>query len=351
MAKAFFSKFPKIGYDIDGDGTFLSLTNIVNNVNVNSLYADESTYYTFYEISDGERPDIVSYKLYGDPGYHWTFFIINNEMRNGLSDAWPLSNQQFERMLANEYDQYAAITFLPSSILLTGIGENGLFNLTDLSGKYLPYLRLHNVAGTQKASILKYDNDTLQLVIYDIRQTADNAIISDTTTFVEDSTAFRLVWENPYDPNDVEEADEYAICEELRKEYVLKHIAIYSQFDPFAIIDPDRISAPTPELVAQEVLNQQTIYIFQKQYIPATASLRWTNYRNAASIYYFENGDAEKFSRTAYDMIADPNVITYTFISNYEREELVNEQKRKIRVIRPDRITDFVNEYFEVLNG
>ena len=79
MAQNFFSRFPKIAYDIVGDGSFLSLTNIVNNVNINSLYTNESTYYTFYEIIDGERPDTVSYKLYGNPSYHWTFFIINND--------------------------------------------------------------------------------------------------------------------------------------------------------------------------------------------------------------------------------------------------------------------------------
>lgn len=347
MAQNFFTRFPKIQYNIDGDGTFLTLTNIVNNVNVNSLYANESTYYTFYEILDGERPDTVSYNLYGNPGYHWTLFIINNELRNGLSDAWPMSNQQFERMLVNEYDPYIAISFLPASDTRNGVGASGLFNLLDLSSEYLPFLRLVNAGATEKASILKYDNDTMQLVVSDVRKTSDNSVVLSTESFVNEPSFYRISWDNPYE----EETDEYASCELLRQEFISRHIEIFSEFDPSAIVNPDNVGGDTQEEIDAGILAIESAYVFSKEYVPAPAVFRWDNYRNAAAIYYAEDADGIKLSRTAYDVLSDESIVNPTFISNYEKEELINDQKRKIKVIRPDRIIDFVNEYFTVLNG
>ena len=31
--------------------------------------------YQFYELKDGERPDIVAHRLYGSSKLHWTFFF------------------------------------------------------------------------------------------------------------------------------------------------------------------------------------------------------------------------------------------------------------------------------------
>ena len=33
--------------------------------------------YKTYELVDGERPDVVAAKLYGDSDLHWTFFLVN----------------------------------------------------------------------------------------------------------------------------------------------------------------------------------------------------------------------------------------------------------------------------------
>ena len=42
-------------------------------------FVDEISAYRYFEISNGERPDIVSQRLYNTPNYHWTFFILNDK--------------------------------------------------------------------------------------------------------------------------------------------------------------------------------------------------------------------------------------------------------------------------------
>jgi hypothetical protein len=345
MPQNFFSRFPEIQYNIDRQGSFLTLKNIVKNVNVNALYANENTYYTFHQIADGERPDIVSYKIYGTPNYYWTFFIINDGLREGLNNSWPLSNQQFERMIEQEYDAYSSITFLPASETLNGISTSGLMNLTYFDSKYLPYLRIINAAGTEHARIARYDNATLQLIIYDIRRMSDGSHVLSRDTFINEAFHYKLSWENPHDEGTVE----YDNCVRLKNEFITRVNDVYSEIDMSAIIDPAVLGGDTQEELDAAVLFIKENYVFTKMYLPAPLAFRWSTLRNAASEYYRVIDD-QHLSVSAYDVIVNPSIIQPRFISYYEKEEILNSNKSQIRVIRPDRIQDFVNTYFNVLN-
>ena len=89
----FFSQFPLTDYRINGASSKTSLIDIYRHVDVNETLIDDLTGYRFYNIKDGERPDAVSYELYGTPEYHWSFFVINEKLNN-MND-WPRSyNEQ-----------------------------------------------------------------------------------------------------------------------------------------------------------------------------------------------------------------------------------------------------------------
>ena len=99
---SFFRIFPKVDYDNLGDGVMTKVIDIFRFVKTNQKFTDELALYSYYEIQEGNRPDVVSQLLYGTPEYYWTFFIINEHLRTGLS-SWPLSSQQFERYMGEEY--------------------------------------------------------------------------------------------------------------------------------------------------------------------------------------------------------------------------------------------------------
>lgn len=100
---SFFSKFPKTEYDIFNRGVTDQITNIFRYVHVPIDQLDEVSAYKNYVIKDGARPDQVSLELYGTDRYYWTFFLINDHLKNGLG-AWPLSDVEFERYMAEEYE-------------------------------------------------------------------------------------------------------------------------------------------------------------------------------------------------------------------------------------------------------
>lgn len=345
-SNTFFAKFPLISYDIDGTGTKLTLTNIVKNVDVNDNFANHSSYYTYYNIVDGERPDTVSYKLYENTNHYWTFFVLNNDLRTGLNNAWPLSNLALEKMIEQEYDDYSAVTLMPHSLSNNGIGTSGVPTLMILNAAYLPYLRLANPGGDKIATILKYDHPLNQIVYSNVEYNDGSGPVLDSTSFKE-SVYFNLKWKNPF----TVDTDEYKACEELRQEFVSKTISVYSEFDASAVVDPSTFSElPTQEDIDAAILSVNSAYVFSKRFVGANTNFRWASYRNAASEYYVEI-DGVKRSVSVYDLLTDPNVIVPSYISNYEKEERLNSQKERIKVIRKDRVNDFVTAYFQTLNS
>lgn len=344
MPNNFFARFPTIQYDMDGTGSLLTLTNITKNVDVNDIFANNTSFYTYYDIMDGERPDTVSFRLYDTPSYYWTFFILNNDLRTGLNNGWPLSSHQFERMLVNEYDLYSVITLLPSN----GIGVNGLMNLTLLWEAYLPFLRLENSIKTEYAKILKYDSKLLQIVVYDIEKADGSGLVSSTTKFVKESPTYSLTWINPYDS--ITETEEWNTNEALKLEFVEKMRLIYNVFDTTATMDtsllPDDVSQAD---IDSYVLNYNVNYVFGKAYTQAGEKYSWELYRDAA-IRYYEEIDSIPYYMSAYDNVLDTAILYPKYITRYQDEENKNVAKSKIRVIRPDQISAFVNSYFNAIN-
>jgi hypothetical protein len=100
---AFFRPFPYTKYEFAENGVKTDVVDIFRYVKLQDKLIDDMNAYRFYQIHDGERPDILSYKLYGTPDYYWTFFIINESLHEGMS-GWPLSSEEFNNYMKSEYD-------------------------------------------------------------------------------------------------------------------------------------------------------------------------------------------------------------------------------------------------------
>ena len=99
---AYFSNFPKVDYFFGEEG----LSNRVENIGIFSDVIDQikdaSTAYQDYYILPDERPDQVSFKLYGSINYYWTFWLMNNHIRE---QGWPLSNAKIYEFAVDNYTE------------------------------------------------------------------------------------------------------------------------------------------------------------------------------------------------------------------------------------------------------
>lgn len=98
----FFQQFPKTVFDFQNNGIDTKIIDIFRFIKAEDIVSDDLSIYTYYQVKNGDRPDIVSSLLYKTPEYYWTFFILNEHLKTGLS-GWPMSTEQFQAYMETEY--------------------------------------------------------------------------------------------------------------------------------------------------------------------------------------------------------------------------------------------------------
>jgi hypothetical protein len=350
MATSFFRQYPKIEYRINDNGSSSLVTDISRSVAVNSdVVPDDISSYQYYEIADGDRPDIISHKLYNDINYYWTFFMLNPNLKDGLNASWPLSNNELSRMVEREYSKYSAISFIPQS----NINGTSLidFSLAPLDDEYLPYLKLVLLDGSAQAQILRYDASMHQCIIYNITNSSGTSINRE--TFVKSlANNYRINWDDSIivqlDDSDTPEILSNRAASAKRKwlDAAYLNLIKYDNIGAATIDSYEYDESLTPQQITDIKQQLKDSYILNKVLIPANNFFRWNYYYDAAQQYI---NDFRTVS--AYDVLSNPNVVFYNYTSYIEHETMINDSKRKIKVIKQKFIRRFSDEYYEILNS
>jgi|DEB0MinimDraft_6_1074348.scaffolds.fasta_scaffold00420_8 hypothetical protein len=90
MSSKYFSNTKRLRYKFgDGEAPVL-YQNLSTYVDLLDQVKTESSFYQDYVIKSGERPDSLSLRLYGDDQYYWTFYMMNDKLREC---GWPVANE------------------------------------------------------------------------------------------------------------------------------------------------------------------------------------------------------------------------------------------------------------------
>ena len=103
----YFKNFPLVGYNFGDNEAQTLFPNITAYVDIIDQVKQEISLYEKYTILDGDRPDIVSQKLYGTPDYHWTFFAMNDQLRES---GWPMAERELRELVKLRYPHRSVIT-------------------------------------------------------------------------------------------------------------------------------------------------------------------------------------------------------------------------------------------------
>ena len=101
MPQGFFKHIPNIEYDFKSDGKFYEAKDLFRKVSTWSYLQEAVAGYSYYRITEGERPDVVASRLYGDSTLYWLFFLVNENLQD-LND-WPKSNRLFLKFIDRKY--------------------------------------------------------------------------------------------------------------------------------------------------------------------------------------------------------------------------------------------------------
>jgi hypothetical protein len=141
---AYFYNFPRTLYKFGNEESQTAFQDISAYVDIIDQIKDDINFYRFYTISDGDRPDTVSFKVYGTPFYYWSFFLLNDNLK---IQGWPLSNAAAVEKAQKDF---------PNTTLTTR---------QDLTGIFLPGQVVSGSTSGATGTIIKRRLDFGQLII------------------------------------------------------------------------------------------------------------------------------------------------------------------------------------------
>ena len=103
----YFKYFPKMVYDIKGDGNQKLVVDILRRVKMRDGIKNNIALYDKYNIGDGEKPEDVSYAMYDTVDYYWVILLMNN-IKDRFYD-WPKTEHQFLTYVNDKYADPNAI--------------------------------------------------------------------------------------------------------------------------------------------------------------------------------------------------------------------------------------------------
>lgn len=312
MSLSFFKTFGVTSYDFSGSNNRALMTAFTKHIGV--VNTDDVVNYTKYTVLDGERPEQVSYKLYGDPKYHWTFFLLNDSLKDGLH-GWPLSFREFDSFIEAEYDPYVFISGAPISDehSESEAGNHKHYSRLPLSPDYAEAIEIGVLNGSPQAFV----STGMKFVRKDFKRcglilTRPQQQYSSSLHFGEAESASQLYFKAK-------------VGSELAAAWWAAVVASgYPVYD-----EENRIIA--------------------MDYLPAYS---YANLKNSTYQFYTpaSSNQEEDTSRSHYDAIQnDPLNVPSTRITWYEYEKILNERKQRIVVAKPAAIRIFESAFESAL--
>ena len=152
MANEFFKNFPEVQYQLDGKVIYIKDFFRKSKIDQESVKALID--YTYYELQEGERPDIAADKLYGSSDLHWTFFLVN-DFENYYD--WFKDATSFESYISKKYPGQIAIASQSTDIVArkTSVG--------DTSNKFLLGEKVTSVSGEGRVILVEPEHNRIAI--------------------------------------------------------------------------------------------------------------------------------------------------------------------------------------------
>tara|TARA_B100001093_G_scaffold69973_1_gene60462 strand:- start:651 stop:1697 length:1047 start_codon:yes stop_codon:yes gene_type:complete len=345
----FFKQFPKIEYDYNRTGTVQQIINIFRSVRTQSRLFDNTLMYKEYTIQGGMRPDVVSEKLYGTSDYYWTFFIINDFLHDGLQ-AWPMGEMELSDYLNKTYEGLA-LQFTPS---VSNVVKNSIAGKLEIGGL------MYGLRSGATGRIIRKDVDLGIIVLRDIIPGSlnRNPITGAADTSIDTPGSFiegedlQSFWPNAGGGVSSLQSDKLS----PNKIYSYLEAPCYYYIDS----DPEQRPITSPSVI-QSLDSKGDAEAFYSE-------LQWNNdlqsqissprfnknlLNETGNVSYIATNTSPSQPLTysgGYRTGADKLVGGITFKSNLAKIREQNDERSFIKVINPNFIVQFVEEFERLIN-
>lgn len=107
MTTKYFRNFNTVSYKFGDNEKPVMFDDLSQYVDLIDGIKDNISFYNPYTIISGERPDTLSYKLYGTTDYYWTFYLMNDNIRQ---NGWPIDYTEILSTAKSKYPNRTVTT-------------------------------------------------------------------------------------------------------------------------------------------------------------------------------------------------------------------------------------------------
>ena len=101
----YFEMFPKIEYDLLGNGNSIFFTDITKRSVIRKEVLEQISNFDFYDVQNGESAEIIADVYYQNIFLHWIVLMANNI--TNLYEQWPKSLSNLESYIDEKYGDNA----------------------------------------------------------------------------------------------------------------------------------------------------------------------------------------------------------------------------------------------------
>ena len=131
---SYFEKFPNMVYDVKNNGNYKLLPDILRRVKQRNAIKSGQFIFDTYDVKNGEKPEDIAYKWFGDAQLHWVILMTNDVTDRYYQ--WPMNDAQFEEFIADKYSNPDGIhhyEVTKDSGRTTGQGPNDYSHLVEVN--------------------------------------------------------------------------------------------------------------------------------------------------------------------------------------------------------------------------
>lgn len=97
----YFSQFPVTMYNLGDNNTAQNVVKLTANYELARQFKDNTVVYYSYVVQDGDTPEMLAYKIYGDVEKHWIILFMNDIVDPQVQ--WPFDQRTLIDYIENKY--------------------------------------------------------------------------------------------------------------------------------------------------------------------------------------------------------------------------------------------------------
>jgi len=307
----YFNKFPKIDYTFSNNQT-IPVIDIFRKVSFSQESIQNSSIFINVINGQGKKPEAISYEYYNNPNFSWLLFMANQTVNPSFE--WPGEYDAFLRNLNIKYNGFAYYLYDTTEIKVGDIAMTASANIDPQ---------------TQEVSLISV-NTTSYALITNVNQEFRyfSGIIFEANITISDNVIFlRKNADGKYRP--IEDANGKIVYRNIAKRELYLNAPRYFKSGSL-IISPYRIFNPNNNQLTDFTASPVTTQIYEPETLEDTQTL---------------------FNTVLYSYMNNNPIPVIEKVSIQRDEIELQNEKYKIKVIKPELIYDVMDLFEKTLNS